>query len=286
MNNYSPYMFSFFRIILGTYLCIHFVQLYSYAPEIWSNEGLIPEAGLNLTHGIFPNILSYYDSPGFIQAFIVVLGTLSLFFTLGILRPYVSFLLWYGWVALFDRNNLISNPGIPFIGWLLLCCAAIPKGEPLSLFSKVNTDWELPTIIWYGAWIIMALGYTLSGIDKFSSPSWRDGSAMVHLLNNPLARDWGLREFLLSCPNWLLHLFTWGILLLEILFLPLVAIKYTRKWTWLMMIAMHLGILLVVDFADLTCGMLMIHWFTFDPEWFGWSRKLFKRIDVTSTNSR
>lgn len=31
---------------------------------------------------------------------------------------------------------------------------------------------------------------------------------------------------------------------------------------------MHLGILLVVNFADLTIGMLMIHLFTFDPRWF------------------
>jgi predicted DCC family thiol-disulfide oxidoreductase YuxK len=31
---------------------------------------------------------------------------------------------------------------------------------------------------------------------------------------------------------------------------------------------MHLGILLVVDFADLTLGVIMIHLFTFDPSWF------------------
>lgn len=34
------------------------------------------------------------------------------------------------------------------------------------------------------------------------------------------------------------------------------------------MLAMHLGILTVVDFADLTGGMLMIHLFAFDPSWF------------------
>jgi len=30
---------------------------------------------------------------------------------------------------------------------------------------------------------------------------------------------------------------------------------------------MHLGILLIIDFADLTIGMLMIHAFTFDSRW-------------------
>ena len=32
---------------------------------------------------------------------------------------------------------------------------------------------------------------------------------------------------------------------------------------------MHLGILSVVSFADLTFGMMMVHFFTFDPRWFG-----------------
>ena len=32
---------------------------------------------------------------------------------------------------------------------------------------------------------------------------------------------------------------------------------------------MHLGILSLVSFADLTFGMLMVHFFTFDPRWFG-----------------
>ena len=33
------------------------------------------------------------------------------------------------------------------------------------------------------------------------------------------------------------------------------------------MVIMHLGILVLIDFADLTCGMLMVHAFTFDPAW-------------------
>jgi len=43
------------------------------------------------------------------------------------------------------------------------------------------------------------------------------------------------------------------------------ASRELASWCW--MVAMHLGILFVVDFADLTFGMLMIHLFTFDPDW-------------------
>jgi hypothetical protein len=31
---------------------------------------------------------------------------------------------------------------------------------------------------------------------------------------------------------------------------------------------MNLGVLLVINFTDLTIGMLMIHLFTYDPSWF------------------
>jgi predicted DCC family thiol-disulfide oxidoreductase YuxK len=267
LKNYSPYQFAFFRIILGTYLVFHFGTLIPYAAEIWSSSGILPEAELNLTHGFFPNILNLFDSPLFVQYFVTALTVLAVLFLFGIQRQIVSLLIWYGWVCLFDRNNLISNPGIPFVGWILLCCAVIPKGEPLSMFTKKNEEWTFPVLIFWGAWAIMAISYSISGFDKLNSPSWRDGSAIIHLLNNPLARDWSLRTFLLTFPGGLLHFLTWTILFVEIAFLPLAIWNKTRKWIWLVMIFMHLGILLIVDFADLTLGMLMIHWFTFDPSW-------------------
>ena len=43
---------------------------------------------------------------------------------------------------------------------------------------------------------------------------------------------------------------------------------------------MHVGITLLVDFADLTVGMLMIHWFTLDPEWFRSPRKLVGKKNI------
>jgi predicted DCC family thiol-disulfide oxidoreductase YuxK len=242
--------------------------LIAYAPEIWSNEGLIPDPAINLTYGIIPNLLGYFDNPIQTQIFIALLAILSFCLTIGFQRRYVAILIWYGWLCLFDRNNFINNPGIPYIGWLLLCLAAIPLGEKWSITkSKKDEKWEMPKLLFYGAWALLAIGYTISGLDKLQAPSWRDGSAIFHLLENPLARNWWLREFLLSLPDFVLKIKTWGSLALEIFFLPLALIPFTRKWVWLFMIMMHCGILMIVDFADLTLGMLMIHWFTFDSRW-------------------
>jgi predicted DCC family thiol-disulfide oxidoreductase YuxK len=166
------------------------------------------------------------------------------------------------------RNPFIANPGIPFIGLLLLCCAIIPIGEALSVSkSKASEPWQMPFGIFQGVWCIMALGYTISGLHKCMSPSWADGTAIIHLLNNPLARDNMLRTQLLSMPEVLLRWNTWGVLALEVLFAPLCLFRFTRKWTWLAMIGMHLGIVSLVNFADLTIGVLMVHLFTFDERW-------------------
>lgn len=268
MKTYSSYQFSIFRIILGIYLLVHFLFLIPYAAEVWSEIGMLPDPSINLTYGVFPNILNIISSATAVTAYIVVLAVLSFCFLIGFQRPIVSVLLWYGWASLFDRNNLINNPGIPYVGWLLLASAVIPKGEPLSFSNnKNNVQWKMPKILFIGAWAIMAIGYTISGFDKFSSQSWYDGTAIFHLLENPLARDYWLRDLMVQLPMGLIKIQTWTILFIEMAFLPLSLFKFTRKWIWLVMIIMHLGILLIVDFVDLTLGMLMIHWFTFDSNW-------------------
>jgi predicted DCC family thiol-disulfide oxidoreductase YuxK/uncharacterized membrane protein YphA (DoxX/SURF4 family) len=127
----------------------------------------------------------------------------------------------------------------------------------------------MPAVLFYGAWLIAGLAYSASGIDKLGSPSWVDGSALDHLLHNPLARDWFLRDLLLKLPFGLISLLTWFTLALEIGFCVLCIFRKTRLWAWILIMLMHLGILSVVSFADLTFGMMMVHFFTFDPRWFG-----------------
>ncbi|MDH5656230.1 MAG: DCC1-like thiol-disulfide oxidoreductase family protein, partial [Spirochaetia bacterium] len=136
-------------------------------------------------------------------------------------------------------------------------------------------NWQMPGMIFYGAWLIMAAGYTISGIHKLGSPSWIDGSAVLHLLHNPLARDTFIRGFILEAPVWFFNVLSWSALFLEIAFLPLAAFRKTRWIAWTGIVFMHLGILTVVNFADLTAGVLMIHLFTVDPLWFP-SRKFAK----------
>ncbi len=279
VKRYSPGQFALFRIALGLWLAWHFAELAPWAAELFSAKGVLADPALNPIHGLFPNPLAWVGAPWFSVAWCVLGTGLALLLAMGWQRLWVSLALWFVWAALFNRNVLISNPSIPYVGLLLLLLTLVPDGEPWRWRGKkvAPQDWKMPVGVWVAAWVLMAAGYTFSGVVKLASPSWLDGSAFGHLINNPLARPGWFRDTALGFPEWTKAVLTWGALAAEIAFLPLCLTRRGRAWAWFAMVGMHLGILLVVDFADLTMGMLMLHAFTFDPAWFPARAKIGRR---------
>lgn len=272
MKLIPPGQFALFRVIFGFYLLQHFLWLLPVGAELFSAQGVLADPRLNATHGILPNPLAtaWGGTPAFVTAFLLGLSLLSVAFLLGLWRRAAALLLWFGWACLFNRNNLISNPSLPYVGLLLLFCALVPPGESLSMTGRSGRrpgEWFFPAGVFFGAWFLMAVGYTFSGIAKLASPSWIDGTAFRHLIENPLARPGFFRDAFLALPLWSIAVLTWVTLLAEIVFLPLSIFRRGRLGAWTGMLAMHLGIIVVVDFADLSFGMIMLHLFTFDPEW-------------------
>ena len=261
----SAQQFAIFRIAFGVYLTIHFIDLLPYSAELFSRAGMLGDARLNFTYGLLPNPLEHWDSPAFATAFVAALAALSIAFTLGFCRRLAAVALWFGWACLFNRNNLIINPSLAYVGMLLLLSVIVPAGEPFSVVAK-NNDWFFPAGVYWTAWTLLAVGYAFSGWTKLVSPSWIDGGALEHVLNNPLARPGLARDTLLRFPQGL-QLLTWATLALELLFLPLSFHRTARLIAWTAMCSLHVGILLLVDFADLSVGMLMVHLFTFDRAW-------------------
>src|SRR5690606_28160381 len=110
-----------------------------------------PDAAANFTHGILPNPLTRWDSPAFAEAFLAALIGLSLLLALGCWRRGAALLLAYGSACLFNRNNLIANPSLPYLGVLLLLMVVIPAGEPWSVGASVrgsasrrDRGWAMP----------------------------------------------------------------------------------------------------------------------------------------------
>src|SRR5688500_20060855 len=98
----SPWQFAIFRIALGVYLMWHVAALIPYGAELFSNQGVLPNASSNLTYRAFPNLLAFADAPNQVRFFLVALVGLALCFTVGWHRRICALLLWYGWACLFN----------------------------------------------------------------------------------------------------------------------------------------------------------------------------------------
>lgn len=271
MTAWTGGQYSLFRFALGAYLAFHFARLLPWGTELFSREGMIADRALSPFFGAFPNPLFLWDSPVVVMGMLGLAIAASLAFAVGWKDRVASLLVWFVWACLYTRNPLIANPSLPFIGWILLAHATLPRAPFLSVEARGRTDpggnWTYPQTLFVVAWIVMALGYSYSGYTKLISPSWLDGSALSRILENPLARPGFAKELLLLLPELMLRAATWASLGLELLFAPLALFTRLRPWLWLAMIGMHLSLITLIDFADLSVGMLMIHGFTFDPAW-------------------
>lgn len=273
---YTVRQLRIFQFLFGSYLAIHFAQLVPYATELFGRNGMIANPQLSPTYGFFPNILNWLDhSSTFLNIFLISLTILSVLFALRLVAPrLIAFLLWYGWACLLNRNVLISNPGIPYVGLLLLAFSLISikkRQKPDGTYKRLEIDPQVFPWLYWGGWTLYAIGYTISGLHKLQSPSWIDGSALYHVLQSPLSRDNIFCHYALVMNPLFLQLSTWISLFAEISFLPLGLFYHTRFLYWLIFLGLHLGVLLVVNFTDLTLGVLAMHFFLLDPRWF--SRK-------------
>jgi predicted DCC family thiol-disulfide oxidoreductase YuxK len=270
-NRWTGGQYAVFRAIFGTYLFIHFAQLLPFAAEVFSNAGALPEAAASPILSFFPNLLAIADAPVFVTGLIAAGAILSLLLAAGFYDRWAALGTWYIWACLLGRNPLISNPGIPFVGWMLLAHALLPaarfgrwvqRGRP-----EGNLAWRMPPAIFGAAWLLMSLGYSYSGFTKLLSPSWQDGTALLKMLSNSLGRPGSGHDLLLAIPSWAVKIVTWGALAAELSFAPLALVRRFRPWLWSILLSMHLLLIVLVDFADLSLGMVMLHLFTFDPGW-------------------
>jgi predicted DCC family thiol-disulfide oxidoreductase YuxK len=270
VKHISPYQFAVFRIAMGIYLVHHFLYLILGSPRS-SHEAAPPDAALNFTHGVLPNPLQSWDSPGLVTAWLIGMLVLSVSLLLGTLRRTTCLLLWYGWVCLFYRSSLISHAGIPYVGMILLLMALVPPGEPLSVTVKRDgRHWYFPWFVFFAAWVLMAVGYTADGLDKLlTDPGWRDGTAFMQNARSPAQGHGPLGDMFIAMPSWVHQAAAWSVLAIEVLFVPLCLARRTRLVAWTLTLGMQICILAVVDLDHLAFGMVMLHMFTFDPDWFG-----------------
>jgi predicted DCC family thiol-disulfide oxidoreductase YuxK len=270
-NGWTGGQYSVFRALFGGYLFVYFVQLAPRGAEMFSNRGASPHSSANPLMDLFPNVLALWDAPILVTALLLTAAGLSVLLVAGLYDRLAAVALWYIWVWLAGGDLPMLNPGMAYVGLLLLAHACLP-GAPYGSWARrgqpdPGSDWRVPPAIFLAVWTLMALGYSYSGVTKLASPSWLDGTAVARVLNNPLARPGLWRDALLVLPDAFLRLLTWGLLLLELSFAPLALFRRLRPWLWSAMLLMQLGLIPLIDFTELSLGMVMLHLFTFNPVW-------------------
>lgn len=244
---HSPGWFALLRIGFGAWLAWQFTALAPWADELFARGGAV-----------------------WIWVAVCATGAgLGALLAAGWRRVWVSLALWSLWAVLHNRNPLIVTPATAYVGFLLVLLALVPDGECWRWRGrKISpSDWAMPMGVFAGAWFLMAANYSCIGLAKLVSPSWLDGTAFVRVLHDPLARPGLARDFALALPGWAHAAITWGTVAAQAAFLPLCCTRRGRLVAWCVMVAMHLGLWALMDFSELTQGMLWLHAFTFDPEW-------------------
>jgi predicted DCC family thiol-disulfide oxidoreductase YuxK len=270
-NGWTGGQYSLYRAVLAVYLLAHFLPFLPWGRKaLWNEEVRPPEAASSLLY-VYPNVPIPSASLPTIAVLLTAGAVLSVFVGMGLYDRAAALGLWYIETCLVARDALLANPNIPFVGWLLLAHVFLPPAPYGSWAARGRVDpgggWRMPPATFAAAWIVLAISYTYSGYTKLVSPFWRDGTALARLLDNPVAHPSWLRETLLGLPSWLLHLGTWTMLAFELAFAPLALLPRLRPWLWGITLSMQLALLVLIDFADLSLGMVMFHLFACDPGW-------------------
>ncbi len=259
VKRHSPGTFALFRIGFGTWLAWQFAALAPWAGELFSSDGVPGHAAW----------AGWFGGAWWWAIWCVAGAVLGILLAAGWRRIWVAPALWLAWAVLYNRNPLLVTPATAYVGFLLIMLALVPEGEAWRWRGSrtPDTEWAMPLGVFAGAWFLMAANYSCIGLAKMGSPSWRNGTAFWYVLHDPMARPGFWRDLALGLPAWVLALITWGTTVAQAAFLPLCATPRGRKWAWSLMVLMHFGLLGVMNFTELTAGMLWLHVFTFDPEW-------------------
>ncbi len=250
MPNYSLRYFKYFRIALGLFSIYYFLSLVPYASELFGSQGVIAY--------VFRR--SLYSMSTELWIFLLVFASVcSLLFAIGYERSRMSIILWACVACVLNENPLLSSFTLSNLGILFIAMALTP--------DEAVKVWYMPKFLHQAIGYFLAISYSSSGITKLSSSYWRSGGAIEKMLTSPRARDLFLNDWILLLPSQVFTVLTYIFLFSEIVFLPGYFFKRTRKYVWLAILLMNLGIGSLTQLTKLSTSLIFLHFFVFQPEW-------------------
>ena len=256
------------RIIVGGVLFVYFLNTLRQAPDFSDPDGLIDH---RLVCRLFPPTRVSLFQPGmpgvlFRGVFVCACGA-ALMVVAGFHPRAAGAFLFLSALSALRWNVLASYLDDAMIHIFCLWIVLLPVGSTLNVPDLIAGGWgSATTDTWISATVPgaaprafianMALIYIVAGLYKFTSPMWRDGSAMHSALRMPIAHApdfWTLRW---RTP---LRLVTWAALILEPLLALIFVLPPGSALKWLLVagaIVFHLGIAFTLKIPYSNSAML------------------------------
>lgn len=175
-------------------------------------------------------------------------------------------------------NPYINNAGdtirVILLFYLMLCpCAALwsvdaclkkwrgrraplPSPAPASCgpTSGPVYVWPWPLRLLF---VQMVLIYFMNGLYKLTGPDWLEGQSLYYVLGDVTLTRVSYAQF--PVPLWLTQIMTWTVLVWEVSFPLLVAVRWIRPWALGFGAAFHLGIFATMELGGFVPYMLCMY---------------------------
>lgn len=236
-----------FRILFGALLLNWFWQLYPNLAAFFTDEGMLPRRSLLEFSPLRISLLNAFGEWWAIALFWAASLAAAVMVAIGY-RTRLACVLAFVAVSAFQwRNPLILDGSDLVFRTVPLWLAFAASGDRLSLDAALRRargnaptgrGWALPVRLLelQYAWIYLA-----SGLEKLNGPAWLAGTATYYALQlkHTFGRAWA--DFLVRDPM-LVRAQTWGTLVVELAFLPLVFAPVLQRYARLLAIALAAGL--------------------------------------------
>ena len=265
------------RILIGGVLFFYFLNALRQARDFSDPDGLIDHR--LSTRLLPPTRISLFQPgmPGILfRAIYLCACVAALFVIVGYHPRPTALFLFLAAVSTLRWNVLAAYLDDALIHIFCLWLVLLPVGRTLTLQAILQDGWNAAAADWLAATVPgttprvflanMALVYLVAGAYKFTSPMWRDGSAMHAALRMPIARAPGFWTLRWRTP---LRLVTHAALIMEPLFAVIFVLPAGSVLRWPLLagaVVFHLGIALTLKIPYSNAAMLGAMVIPFGPE--------------------
>lgn len=269
MHLYPSLLFSIFVRLLGSYMLVYGLLLIPHAALLYSNVGYLPTAELN-NLPVWASIFSTFDTPVAVTVCMATYAFLGALLVLGIRQPFIPFMAWIFYCSFQNRNVLTSNPGTDLIGFLLIFLT-IAFFSTWLLRIRRSATYALPQPLYEGAWFIMGLAFTTSGLRRLGGHAWSEGTGLREALAIiPSAEHWlaiTAHHLISMIPAWLMHIVNFAVVGLFVFSLPLAMVPRARPYLLVAHYSIFGTLLLIGDIAQIIFAVLLFFLLLSDVLW-------------------